>query len=78
MILSLIHILNKAANREQLKNALIEAADNDRKILVEETIIGREVECAVLGNLAVKASGVGEILSADEFYDCLLYTSRCV
>lgn len=61
--------VNKAANREQLKNALIEAADNDRKILVEETIIGREVECAVLGNLDVKASGVGEILSADEFYD---------
>ena len=61
--------VNKAANREQLKNALVEAADNDRKILVEETIIGREVECAVLGNLDVKASGVGEILSADEFYD---------
>ncbi len=61
--------VNKAANREQLKNALIEAADNDRKILVEETITGREVECAVLGNLDVKASGVGEILSADEFYD---------
>lgn len=61
--------VNKAANRDQLKNALIEAADNDRKILVEETIIGREVECAVLGNLDVKASGVGEILSADEFYD---------
>ena len=61
--------VNKAANREQLKNALIEAADNDRKILVEGTIIGREVECAVLGNLDVKASGVGEILSADEFYD---------
>ena len=46
--------VNKAANREQLKNALIEAADNDRKILVEETIIGREVECAVLGNLDAK------------------------
>ena len=61
--------VNKAANREQLKSALVEAADNDRKILVEETIIGREVECAVLGNLDVKASGVGEILSADEFYD---------
>ena len=46
--------VNKAANREQLKSALVEAADNDRKILVEETIIGREVECAVLGNLDAK------------------------
>lgn len=61
--------VNKAQNAQQLQKALIEAADNDRKILVEETIIGREVECAVLGNLDVKASGVGEILSADEFYD---------
>lgn len=61
--------VSKAQNRQQLESALIEAAKNDRKILVEETIIGREVECAVLGNLDVKASGVGEILSADEFYD---------
>lgn len=45
------------------------AAKHDRKILVEETIIGREVECAVLGGKDVKASGVGEILAAAEFYD---------
>lgn len=61
--------VNKAQNAVQLKSALLEAAENDRKILVEETIIGREVECAVLGNLDVKASGVGEILAADEFYN---------
>ena len=60
---------NADTGGKDVMSALIEAADNDRKILVEETIIGREVECAVLGNLDVKASGVGEILSADEFYD---------
>ena len=35
----------------------------------EETIIARELSVQFSGNLDVKASGVGEILSADEFYD---------
>jgi len=49
--------------------ALKEASYHDRKILVEETIVGREIECAVLGDgNTVDASGVGEILAADEFY----------
>lgn len=61
--------VNKATDRESLKRALLEAADNDSKILVEETITGRELECAVLGGKTVKASGVGEVLSAAEFYD---------
>ena len=48
-----------------------EAAHHDRKILVEETIVGREIECAVFGNGTepVIASGVGEILAAADFYD---------
>jgi len=45
------------------------AAEHDRKILVEETIVGRELECAVLGGISPRASGVGEILAAAEFYD---------
>lgn len=61
--------VSKAENREQLEIGLLEAAKHDRKILVEETIIGREIECAVLGGNEVKASGVGEILAAAEFYD---------
>ena len=40
----------------------------DSKILVEETIVGREIECGVLGMNEPKASGVGEVLSAEEFY----------
>ena len=61
--------VSKASNREELVAGLKEASFHDRKILVEETILGREVECAVLGNEKVKASGVGEILAAAEFYD---------
>lgn len=61
--------VSKAHNREELVKGLLAAAEHDRKILVEETIIGREIECAVLGGKDVKASGVGEILAAAEFYD---------
>ena len=61
--------VSKARNRRELRKALSVAAENDRKILVEEAIDGRELECAVLGNLDPKASGVGEIFPADEFYD---------
>ncbi len=61
--------VSKAHNREELIASLKLAAQHDRKILVEETIIGREIECAVLGSKDVKASGVGEILAAAEFYD---------
>ena len=63
--------VSRADNREELINGLREAAKHDAKILVEEMINGREIECAVLGGgcKEVKASGVGEILAAAEFYD---------
>ena len=61
--------VSKAKNREELIAALELAVKHDRKILVEETIVGREIECAVLGGKEVKASGVGEILAAADFYD---------
>lgn len=61
--------VSKANGRGELETALLEAAKHDRKILVEETIVGREIECAVLGDERdVQASGLGEILAADEFY----------
>lgn len=60
--------ISKAHNIQELKSAIEEAAKYDNKILVEEGIIGREVECAVLGNEDVISSCVGEIKAADEFY----------
>ena len=61
--------VSKACNREELRQALILAAKHDRKILVEEMIKGREIECAVLGTTRhAQASGLGEILAADVFY----------
>lgn len=60
--------VNKATDAASLKTALEEAIRHDIRILVEETITGREIECAVLGGYEPKASGVGEILAADTFY----------
>ena len=61
--------ITKAHNRKELIQGLKTAGSHDCKILAEETIVGREVECAVLGGADPKVSGVGEILSAAEFYD---------
>lgn len=60
--------INKANNKEELKQYIEYATKFDNKILIEEGIIGKEVECAVLGNEEVIASCVGEIKPAEEFY----------
>lgn len=61
--------VSKAHNREELKEALVLAKKHDHRVLIEENITGREVECAVLGGQNPQASPVGEILAAAEFYD---------
>ncbi len=60
--------INKAHNKEELIEAIKYAGEFDKKILIEQNINGREVECAVLGNEDVKVSCVGEILPAEDFY----------
>ena len=60
--------INKAKDKEQLKNAIEYASKFDKKIVIEENINAREVECAVIGNEIVEASCVGEILPAEDFY----------
>ena len=60
--------INKAENEEELKEYIKYASKFDNKVLIEEGIIGKEVECAVLGNEDVISSNVGEIKAADEFY----------
>lgn len=60
--------VSKASNGEELIKAIENASAYDKKILIEEAIVGKEVECAVLGNSKPEASTVGQILSAEEFY----------
>ena len=57
-------------DRAALPGALKLAAQYGTRVMAEENIVGRELECAVFGSdHSVVASGVGEIKSASEFYD---------
>src|SRR5699024_7630869 len=57
--------ISKARNREELLNGLKIAGQYDRKIVIEEFINARELECAVLGNENIEVTRVGEVLSAE-------------
>lgn len=59
----------KVRDREELRSSLLAAQRFDRKILVEEFVDGREIECAVLGNFEPKTARPGEIIPSKEFYD---------
>lgn len=61
--------VSKVERREDLDAAIRKAAKEDSKIVVEEGIVGQEVECAVLGNREADASPVGEIGASAAFYD---------
>lgn len=60
--------VNKATTKKEIILYLEEAFKYDNKVLIEETIIGKEVECAILGNDILTVSTVGEIKSAEDFY----------
>lgn len=62
--------VSRAADREALKNGIKIAFAHSEKVVVEKEIIGKEVECAVLGNgTDLIASVPGQITPAEEFYD---------
>ena len=60
--------VKKATSNQELKMAIEYASEYDTKILVEQGIQAKEVECAVLGDEKAIASTVGEIMSAEDFY----------
>lgn len=60
--------VNKSLNESDFIKYLEHAFLFDKKVLIEETINGREVECAVLGKDELIVSYVGEVLSAGDFY----------
>jgi D-alanine-D-alanine ligase len=61
--------ISKAHDKTELEAAIGLAAQYDRKVIVERGIVGRELECAVLGNDQPIASLPCEILPSREFYD---------
>ena len=61
--------MTKAHDAKELAKAMDFAAEFAQKIMVERTILGREIELSVLGNEDPKASIPGEIIPHREFYD---------
>lgn len=60
--------ISKASKKEELESSINEAIKYDFKILIEQGVFGKEVECAVLGNNDVIAGSVGEIRANGDFY----------
>lgn len=61
--------ISRCTDPETLEKGIDLALRYDRKVLVEEGISGREIECAVLGGDAPEASVPGEIIPGRDFYD---------
>lgn len=61
--------VSKVRSEAEFKEAVDEAFHYDTKILIEEGIVGREVECSILGNEQLSVSVSGDIVAqSDEFY----------
>ena len=60
--------INKASNISELIKYVECASKYDNKILIEQAVNARELECAALGSDTVNISCIGEVLSGDEFY----------
>ncbi len=61
--------ITKAEDRQQLEQAIDVAFLHDDRVLLEQSVVGRELECAVLGNDSPFASRVSEIIPTNAFYD---------
>ena len=68
--------VSRASDKKSLTEAIDLAAQYDRKIIVEEELVAREIECAVLGNDEPKASLPGEYVVNDEAARFLDYTEK--
>jgi D-alanine-D-alanine ligase len=68
--------VSRATDKASLTKAIDLAAEYDRKIIVEEEVVAREIECAVLGNDEPRASLPGEYVVYDESARFLDYTEK--
>jgi D-alanine-D-alanine ligase len=68
--------VSKATDKKSLAKGIDLAARYDRKIMVEEEVVGREIECAVIGNEEPRASLPGEYVIHEESARFLDYTEK--
>lgn len=60
--------VHKVENESEFLVAVTDALGYTRKVLIEKAIVGREIECSVLGNDNPEASPLGEIKPGESFY----------
>jgi D-alanine-D-alanine ligase len=68
--------VSRVTNEEEFKKAIEEAFSHDSKIIVEENIKGRELECSVLGNKELSASVPGEVITNTEKHGFYSYEAK--
>ena len=61
--------VSNANSIDEMRSAVEHALTYDEWVLIEEAVVGREIEVAVLGNVHARASVPGEIIPGNEFYD---------
>ena len=61
--------VSKANSIDEMRSAVEHALTYDEWVLIEEAVVGREIEVAVVGNVHARASVPGEIIPGNEFYD---------
>lgn len=61
--------VHKVENEKELVTALKDAFQFDTKVLIEEAIVGKEIECSVMGNEEITVSLPGEVVPSHSFYD---------
>lgn len=65
--------ISRCSDLGELESGIAEAFRHDRKVIVEEALVSREIECGVLGNDFPEASVCGEVIAGRDFYD---YTAK--
>ena len=60
--------VSKVNHQKEFLDAINCAFKYDKKIIIEECVVGKEIECSVLGNEEPKASLLGEVKLNNEFY----------
>ncbi|MEL6253423.1 MAG: D-alanine--D-alanine ligase family protein [Bacteroidota bacterium] len=70
--------VKKVESKTEFDAAIQEAFRYDHKVIVEEAIVGRELECAVMGNAVVETSHVGEVAVDPEAAGLYDYESKYV
>ncbi len=61
--------ISKVKNQSEIINALNKAWEIDSRIIVEEGLEVRELECGIIGNLKLYTSEVGEVSYSTDWYD---------